>query len=103
MKVKHSSEISPVESGRTAEPKKTAAASQSAPPERVSTPDTARFAAAVDAARQHLSAGRATRLQDIAAAVKQGTYRPDPNQIAQEILDDAELTASLRGMLTRLK
>ncbi|BDG08010.1 flagellar biosynthesis anti-sigma factor FlgM [Anaeromyxobacter paludicola] len=103
MKVKNTSETTPIDGSRTTEARKASGADPSAPPERVSTPDSTKFAAAVDAARQHLGATRAAKLQSIAAAVKQGTYQPDPNQIAQEILDDAELTASLQGMLKRLK
>ena len=45
--------------------------------------------------------GRALRLEQLAAQVESGGYRPDPGQIAARLLDEAEVTAQLRGMVGR--
>ncbi len=66
--------------------------------ERVSTGDTERMAQAVAAASQAAGPARAARLAAIEAAVRQGTYRPDPQRIAQQILDDAEVAARLQSL-----
>lgn len=69
--------------------------------DRVSTDDSAKVAAAVAQAAAAAGSARASHLQAIEAAVRQGTYRPDPQRIAQEILDDAELAARLQALLSR--
>jgi anti-sigma28 factor (negative regulator of flagellin synthesis) len=53
---------------------------------------------AIAAVRQN-TGSRSARLEALAAAIEAGTYQPDPNLIAQEILEDAELIARLRAML----
>jgi len=45
--------------------------------------------------------GRALRLEQLASQVESGGYRPDPGQIASRLLDEAEVTAQLRGMVGR--
>ena len=65
---------------------------------RVSTDDSARIAAAVASASSTAGSSHATRLEAIETAVRQGTYKPDPQRIAQEILDDAELAARLQAI-----
>lgn len=76
-----------------------------APPEsapaKVSTAATDQLDAAAMAARQIAASGRSTRLEAIEAAVRQGTFKPDPQQIAQRILDAAELTAELQALLNK--
>jgi negative regulator of flagellin synthesis FlgM len=70
--------------------------------ERVSTDESARLADAVaEATRISGGGSRAEMLQAIEAAVRQGTYAPDPNRIAQKILDAAEVAARLQAMLMR--
>ena len=69
--------------------------------DRVSTDDTSRVTAAIAQASAAAGVGHAAKLQVIAASVKQGTYRPDPQRIAQEILDDAELAARLQALFTK--
>jgi negative regulator of flagellin synthesis FlgM len=67
--------------------------------DRVSTAETARVAAAIGEAMQGAGAGRAERLRAIETAVRQGTYRPDPQRIAQQILNEAELAAKVQALL----
>ena len=69
--------------------------------DRISTESSARVAAAVASAAQGASSSRAARLRDIESAVKSGTYRPDPQQIAQRILDEAEVSARVQALLSR--
>jgi negative regulator of flagellin synthesis FlgM len=69
--------------------------------DRVSTTDSEKIAQVVQQASQTASAGRSARLQAIENAVRQGTYRPDPARIAQQILDDAELAARLQALFSK--
>jgi negative regulator of flagellin synthesis FlgM len=101
MKVTDASQIKALTPERALEPGRPAAASRGDPGDRVSTDDSAKIAAAVARASQGASAGRAAKLQSIEAAVRQGTYRPDPQRIAQQILDDAELAARLQALFRK--
>jgi negative regulator of flagellin synthesis FlgM len=100
MKVTDASQIKALAPGKLPEPGRTPAAERSAS-DRVTTDDSARVAAAVAQASKLASAGRSAKLQAIEAAVRQGTYRPDPQRIAQEILDDAELAARLQALFMK--
>ncbi len=42
---------------------------------------------------------RASRVQEVINAVKNGQYYPSPQQIAQELVSDAELEAKLRAIV----
>jgi negative regulator of flagellin synthesis FlgM len=66
--------------------------------DKVTVPD-AQLAAMVDSARLTQSVGRAARLEQLEAAVKGGTYRANPQQIAEQLLSAAELDAKLQAML----
>jgi negative regulator of flagellin synthesis FlgM len=102
MKVKDASELRGIEANRPPEPKKAPARAPSvATTDKVSTEVKAQVEAAASAARQALGNGRAAQLEAIEAAVRQGAFKPDPNRIAQRILEDAELTAKLQALLKR--
>jgi flagellar biosynthesis anti-sigma factor FlgM len=83
---------------RTAE---RAPAARVAEADRVTTDASAELQAAMARARDEAAAARVARLAEIEAAVRKGTYRPDPTRIAEQILDDAELIARLHSMLPR--
>jgi negative regulator of flagellin synthesis FlgM len=100
MKVKDASELRGVEPNRTAEPKR-APARTSSSTDKVTTEATASVEAAASAARGLAGNDRAVRLEAIKAAVRQGAFKPDPQRIADKILDDAELTAKLQALLRR--
>jgi negative regulator of flagellin synthesis FlgM len=102
MKVKDASELRGVEATRPSEPKKkTESPSSSAASDKVSNEVKAQVTAAANAARQQSGNDRTVRLEAIEAAVRQGAFKPDPNRIAQRILDDAELTATIQALLKR--
>ena len=102
MKVKSSSEIKPVDARRPDEPQRGSSAGRaSAPPDTVSTAESAKLAAAMAAVRSQVSTARTAKLEAIEAAVRQGTFRPDPARIAQQILQDAELSAVLMALLNK--
>ena len=101
MKVKDASELRGIEANRPTEPKKAPAKASSSATDKVSTEVKAQVEAAVSAARGALGSERTVRLEAIEAAVRQGAFKPDPNRIAQRILDDAELTATLQALLKR--
>ena len=69
--------------------------------DRVSARETEAALATVVVARQAAGTARSARLAALAEAVDRGTYRPDPSRIAQELLEDAELTAHLQALLAR--
>jgi len=101
MKVKDASEIRRVDAARPAGVKSTQSAGGSVVPDKVSTDSSAQLAAASAATRAVASQDQSIRLEAIAQAVKNGTFQPDPERIAQRILDDAEITAMLQTMLSR--
>jgi negative regulator of flagellin synthesis FlgM len=102
MKVKSAGEVTPVDARRPDDASKaTSAGRASAPPDTVSTAETAKLAAAVAAVRSQLGTARAAKLEAIEASVRQGTFRPDPARIAQQILQDAELSAVLMALLNK--
>jgi negative regulator of flagellin synthesis FlgM len=100
VKVKDTSEIRSVDANRTPESRRTQG-SPLPPSDTVSTESKAQLDAAVAAARQAVGHDRTVRLEAIEAAIRQGTFKPDPQRIAEKILDDAELTAVLQSMLKR--
>jgi len=102
MKVKDASELRGIEGNRPPEPRKDTVRSSSArTSDKVSTESKAQVEAAVSAAQQAVGNDRPVRLQAIEAAIRQGAFKPDPNRIAQSILEDAELTAKIQALLKR--
>ncbi len=98
MRVKDASEIRRVDDARPSGSGPTQA-SPILSADKVSV-DSSTPVAAVDAAtRSALAKDHGLRLEAIQEAVRNGTFRPDPQRIAQQILDDAELTAMLQKML----
>lgn len=67
-------------------------------PDRV-TVDRGPSAQIVADASSRASGSRVVRLRELEAAIKSGGYRPDPSQVADEILDAADIDARLRAML----
>lgn len=103
MKVKDASELRGVEASRPPEPRKKAEvrSSSAGTADKVSTEVKAQVEAAANAARQAVGNDRSVRLEAIEAAIRQGAFKPDPNRIAQAILDDAELTAKIQALMKR--
>ncbi len=101
MKVKDASEIRRLDDAKPAGSKSTPSATSAAVSDMVSTDSSAQVVAATAAARSSLGQDHGLRLEAITAAVRNGTFKPDPQRIAQQILDDAELTAMLQTMLNR--
>ena len=101
MKVKDASEIRRVDVATPAESRPTQAAGTSVASDRVSTDSSAQVVAAGAATRAAVSKNHGLRLEAITQALKNGTFKPDPERIAQKILDDAEITAMLQTMLGR--
>jgi anti-sigma28 factor (negative regulator of flagellin synthesis) len=54
---------------------------------------------AIAAARDSMGGARAARLEQLTAQVKSGGYKPDPAQVANQILSDAEVEARIQAML----
>jgi negative regulator of flagellin synthesis FlgM len=101
MKVKDASEIRRLDASRPAESKSTRSEASKSSPDRVSTGSRTQVEAAISQARASVGASNGVRLEAIAAAVRDGTFKPDPQRIAQKILDEAELTAMLQSMMKR--
>jgi negative regulator of flagellin synthesis FlgM len=102
MKVKDASELRGIEATRPPDPKPAPARSSSATKtDKVSTGAKAQVESAVNAAQVAVGNDHSVRLEAIEAAVRQGAFKPDPQRIAQSILDDAELTAKLQALMQR--
>ncbi len=101
MKITDASQIKALAPVQPAEPTRAAAPVREARGDRVSTGESAKIAAAIAQASQTATAGRSAKLQAIETAVRQGTYKPDPQRIAQEILDEAELAARLQALFRK--
>lgn len=98
MKITDASQIKALSPGQPPEPGRPPAAVREDRGDRVSTGESAKIAATIAQASKTASAGRSAKLQAIEAAVRQGTYKPDPQRIAQEILDEAEVAARLQAL-----
>ncbi|OFX24432.1 MAG: hypothetical protein A2V77_19725 [Anaeromyxobacter sp. RBG_16_69_14] len=101
MKVTDTSQIKALAPDKLPEPGRARSAPRTDSGDRVSTADSARIAETIARASRTAGAGHSAKLQAIEAAVRQGTYRPDPQRIAQEILNDAELAARLQALLMK--
>lgn len=97
MKVRDTQAIPPTPNAEPVKPVSTSGTVS----DRVTVEKAQELEAAVAAVRSDVGSGRAAKLQEIAAAVKGGTYRPNANRIAEQILQSAELDARLRAMLSR--
>jgi anti-sigma28 factor (negative regulator of flagellin synthesis) len=67
--------------------------------DRVSVDEAQKLADHVQVARMRAGGARSARLSQIEAAVRGGHYRPDPGQIAEQILNAAEVDATLQALL----
>lgn len=67
--------------------------------DRVSTAESQRIEAAVEKSRSQSGAERAAQLRELAEQVKKGQYTPNPQRIADRIMESAELAARLRSLL----
>jgi flagellar biosynthesis anti-sigma factor FlgM len=104
MKVNDTKEIKPLrEVGGKETVARTAARREAAAgEERVSVSDgAAEFRVAVEEAKRSAGQSRTARLEALKTAIKQGHYRPDAQRIADQILEEAELNASLRALLMK--
>jgi anti-sigma28 factor (negative regulator of flagellin synthesis) len=69
--------------------------------DRVSVDEANKLAEQVQVAKMRAGGARSARLAQIEAAVRGGHFRPDPGQIAEQILNAAEVDAKLQAMLSR--
>jgi negative regulator of flagellin synthesis FlgM len=83
------------------QPRQTRPAGQPEPTDTVSNGDAEKLARSVAIARQTAGVNRGARLQELEAAIKAGTYQPDPGRIANEILDAAQIDARLQALLSK--
>jgi anti-sigma28 factor (negative regulator of flagellin synthesis) len=70
-------------------------------PDTVSSADSTAVRELARTSQAAMAQGREARLQELTAAVRQGTYWPSPQQVASRLLDDSEVTASLLAMMRR--
>jgi flagellar biosynthesis anti-sigma factor FlgM len=72
-----------------------------APEDRVSVGEERKLDDLVRTTRSRASSVRASKLEQIEAAVAKGSYRPDAGRIADQILAAAEIDARLRAMMSK--
>ena len=99
MKVKDAAGTPPVNTSSPRETTRRDGLAPSGSPDKVSTTATARLDASLAAVRAGAGQDRAARLDALATAIRDGTFKPDPRRIARGMTDDAELTKTLRGLL----
>ena len=80
-------------------PRQTRQAGPAEPTDTVSNADAEKVARSVAVVRQSAGLNRGARLQELEAAIRTGTYQPDPGRIASQILDAAQLDARLLALL----
>ena len=57
--------------------------------------------AAINLARATVDASRASRVEEVVSAVRSGQYYPSPQQIAQKLVNEAEVEAHLRTLMEK--
>ncbi|MEW5738127.1 MAG: flagellar biosynthesis anti-sigma factor FlgM [Myxococcota bacterium] len=67
--------------------------------DKVTLERTQKLQADIDRAKLSAGAGRAAQLQALEAAIRNGTFKPSPQQLAEKLLQSAELDARLRALL----
>lgn len=96
MKVSDKNPLAPV---APAQRPQQASGSPAAPTDKVSSAESERIEKAVTVARQMAGGARAEKLLQLETAIRNGTFKPDPSRIAQQILDEAMLDARVQAML----
>jgi len=99
MKVNESTSLGALSSLRATEPVGAGATKLSEPKDRVSVDSSSDVRRTVDAVQRAAGSQRAARLAHIEQLVRSGSYKPDPAQVAAQILEDAEVDAHLSAML----
>jgi anti-sigma28 factor (negative regulator of flagellin synthesis) len=66
--------------------------------DRVSIEEARQAEEVIKTVRGHADTGRAARLASIESAIRNGTYRPDPGRLAEQLLSQAEVDARLRAL-----
>jgi flagellar biosynthesis anti-sigma factor FlgM len=67
--------------------------------DRVSLESSKQVEAVVQAVKAGMGTNRAARLEELEAAIRQGGYQPDAAQLAEKIVQAAEVDARLRTIL----
>lgn len=67
--------------------------------DRVSLERTKALEADINQAKASAGASRAAQLQALENAIRNGTFKPSPQQLAEKLLQSAELDARLRSLL----
>jgi len=94
------SDIRQIEAKAAATPAKAVDEAPRAPADKVNAGGATKVAASIETSRAGAGASRAARLHQLTAQVKAGTYQPDPQRIADQILDAAQIDAALRSLLS---
>lgn len=99
MKIEGLTQIQDLQRAKAVE--STAADEAQKPKDRISVGASKSVEVAIATARSSSGGARAARLEQLAAQVKAGGYKPDPTQVAQQILSDAEVEARIQAMFNR--
>lgn len=86
-------------SGATVAKPPAGAASRRSPPDRVSTLDVHRASDAARGAQARAGELRLVRLAHIGEAIRAGNYQPSASQVANKLLDAAEIDGHLKALL----
>ncbi|HET6281117.1 MAG TPA: flagellar biosynthesis protein FlgM [Polyangia bacterium] len=95
MKITDTKPVGPVDRVTASDP-----AIANPPKDRVTVHESRAAQASAISARSGAAAGRASRLKDIEQQVRTGSFKPNPSRVAEEILQDAEIDAKLRMLIS---
>jgi anti-sigma28 factor (negative regulator of flagellin synthesis) len=94
------SDLSPVIAPERVAAQQAASTAVQGTPDRVSVNATRNAEASVSAARRSTGTDRASRMKELEASVRSGSYAPDPGRVAEQILSDAEVDARLKAIIS---
>ncbi len=97
MMIKNTTSIGSVESTTSKPPKEEAPARLRL--DRVTTAEAQQALALAQSLKGKVGASHAAMLAQVEAAIRSGTYRPSAGQLANKLLDAAEIDARLQAML----
>lgn len=100
MKVNESKSLEALSSIKPAEGAGTTAVSSGEPKDRVSVDGSREVRRTVEAVQKAAGSQRSARLSQIEQMVRSGSYKPDPAQVAAQILADAEVDAHLAALVS---
>lgn len=101
MKITNNQEIAPLQTATTGAASAKSEPAQEEKEDRVTLERTKELKATIERAKVGAGGVRAAQLQALEASIRSGTFRTSPQQLAEKLLQAAEVDARLRALLNR--